>query len=169
MVVMGMSMGLGMIVPARIGTPFRLERPFHLYRGAAEASDHGGEDMIFGDPDGVRSDLGRDVPVPDMPDEALEGMIVRRPDLQQPFRRRLDPDEAAVIENQGVTVLQYGGFGQVEQEAEAADAPHGDPPPMAVAVVEHDAINDLAARERIVAEDAGGADHHARELGSRGM
>ena len=112
----------------------------------------------MGDVDRVGRDLGRNVPIADMPDQPLEGMVVGGPDLQKAFGRGFDPDEAPVLKHQGIAVVEHRRFGEIEEEGEAAEPPHGHAATMAVAMVEDNAVDDLAP-EDIAAQDVGGADH----------
>ena len=87
----------------------------------------------------------------------LRGEVVGGPDLQQPLGRGLDPDEAAILQHQGVTVVEDRRLGQVEQEGQSADPAHGHAAAMPVAMVEDDAVDDLA-EERVSADHFRGAD-----------
>ncbi len=90
-------------------------------------------------------------------------MVGGRADFEQALGRRLDPDETAVVEDEGIAVIEQDRVGQIEQERGAADAPHGDAAAMPVAVVEHDAVDDLAARQGVAADEGSGAHHQNRK------
>lgn len=162
-VIVGMTVPVivRMTVAALIGAALGPERALDRFGAAAQSPHHLGQHVVLGDPDRLGADLGGDMPVADMPDQALEGMVGGRPDFQQLLGGRLDPDEAAIVEDERVPVVQDGRLGEIEQEGGAADPAHGDAAAMPLAVIEHDAIDDLAAREGIAADDAGGADHDA--------
>ena len=55
-----------------------------------------------------------------------------------------DFDDAAVLQFEPVAGAQHHRFGQIEQEAEAAHAGHGDAAPVALVVIEHHRVDGLA-------------------------
>ena len=83
------------IVPAivLVGAALGLEGARRRGRRAALAAHHFGEHMVVLDIDRVRRDLGRRMPVADVPGDPQEPQRVFGPDFKQPLRRGLDLDE----------------------------------------------------------------------------
>ena len=78
--------------------------------------------MVVADVDDARGDLGRQMPVAEVPGDARQQPRVAAGNLQQPLRRRLDGDDAPVLQPDAVAGAQHGRLGQVEQERETARA-----------------------------------------------
>ena len=72
-----------------VGAALRLEGAHHGLHGAALAAHHLGQDMVVLDIDRVGGDLGRRVPVADMPGDAHQPQRVLGLDLQQALRLSL--------------------------------------------------------------------------------
>ena len=88
--------------------------------------------------------FGRQVAVAEMPGDAGQRGGVGGADFGQRLRRGDDLDDAAVLELQAVAGAQHHRFRQVEQEAEAAHAGHGEAAAIALVVIEHHGVGRLA-------------------------
>ena len=145
-----MPMAMGMAVPRAImavGAALGIERALHAAHLGAEAAGHVGDDVVVADVDDARADLGGEVAVAEVPGDAGERPLVAAGDLQQPLGRRLDGDDAAVLQAEAVAGGEHRGLGEVEQEAEAASPGQRDATPGAVVVVEADDVGRLRIPE----------------------
>lgn len=167
MVVMMMTMvimpAIGVIVV--VGATLRLERPLDIGHRAALAADHLGQNMVVLDIDRGRSDLGRGVAVADMPGDARQPQRVLGGDLDQFLRRGLDQDERAVVELDGVAIVQCGRLVEIEQDVAPAIALERDAAAIAILMVEGEGLDDPVLLDRGLADDGGGALHD----GTRGV
>ena len=101
-----------------VGAALGLERAHHRRRRAALPAHHLGQHRIVLDVEGVRRDLGRGVPVADVPRHPQETKRVLGPDFEQALRRGLDLDESPVLKLHSVAVVEDGRSLQVEQKVE---------------------------------------------------
>ena len=159
-----MAMAMRVIVPARIGALLGPERPLDPGRGRAEAAYHLGEHVVVRDVERIRRDLGRDVPIAEMPADPHQPQRVLRADLEERLGRGPDGDEPAVLELHGVAVVQHPGLLEVEQEGEPAIRLHGNPATVPGLVVERDGVGDSVRLHGRTSDDGGGA-QHGRSLG----
>ncbi len=108
MMVMMMS-AMTMIVPAgvRVGA-LGLEGAHHVRDAAALPSRQLGKGMVVLDIDGVALEFRRGVALPELPGEAQETERVLGPYLEKTLRRSADLDEPAVLELDGITVVEDG-------------------------------------------------------------
>jgi hypothetical protein len=142
-----------------VGAALGAERALDGRRRAALAADHLGEDVIVLDPDRVGADLGRGVPVADVPGDAHEAQRVLGPDLEEPLRRCPHRDEAPVLEPHGVAVVEGDRLVEVEEEVEPALSLQGHAAAVAPFVVEDDRVGDPVGLHGGLADDGGGAEH----------
>jgi hypothetical protein len=163
MTVIMMAVGVaGMVaigVVVVIGAAFGLERAHHGAHRAALAADHLGQNMVVLDIDRVRRDLGRRVPVADMPGDPHQPQRVLSPDLEQALRRGLDQDEPAILQLDGIAIADRGGFVEIEQDAEPAIGLEREAAAVAVVMVERQRIDDAVLPDGGLANDGGGAKH----------
>src|SRR5690349_14363363 len=143
---------------AGIGATFRIERRLDLDDARAESLHHRLDDVILPDAEGLRHDLGWQMPIAEMPSDPDQMMRIAALDLEQRLRRRDHLDQPVVFKHQRVAAAQGDGGFEVEQEFEAARAGHRHPPPVAVIEVEHDRIGGRLL-PAILPENPGRADH----------
>jgi hypothetical protein len=111
-VIMPMRMPtLGMIGPAR-----RLERLIDLEDDGAEALQHGADDMIAQDDDAVFLDLGRKMPVAEMPGELDQMRSVASANLEELLVRGEDLDQFTVVAHQQVAIGEKHRILQIEHD-----------------------------------------------------
>jgi hypothetical protein len=151
----GRRMGMA---AAGIGAAFGVERRLDLDHARAKTLDHRLDDMIAPDPQPLGHDLGRQMPVAEMPGDPDQMMRVGAPDLEQRLRRRDHFDQPAIVEHQRVAAAQRDGIFEVEQEFEPARAGHRHPPPVPIVEIEHDGIGRRLA-PAMLAANLSGADH----------
>src|SRR3954451_23383400 len=97
-----MLMPLVPLVRARL----RIEWRFYGVDVATEAFDHVGNDVIRTNANAISQELHRQMPVAEMPGDADQGPVCMCVDLQQWLGAGADPDHAAVVQCQAVTVVQ---------------------------------------------------------------
>jgi hypothetical protein len=132
-----------------IGAALGIERALDLGQAGAKTAQHVLDHMIPADAQTARPDLGRQMPVAQMPSDA--GQPIRRgtPDLHQGLRCRHHFDTTSVVEFQNVPAAQEHGLGQIEEECETSGARQGHPPSVPVVEIEnHGIINATPIRGR---------------------
>jgi hypothetical protein len=158
-VVRAMAMFGRVIVAAfGIGAAFGIERRFDLDDARAQALDHRLDDVIAPDPQSPWHDLGRQMPVAEMPGEANQMMRIDATNLNQRLRRRHHLDQPAVFQHQRIAAAQRHRVLEVEQEFEPAGANHRHPPAMPVVEIEHDGIGGRLG-PAMLRMDMAGTDH----------
>lgn len=118
-----------------------IERRLDLDHASAEAFDHVGDDMVTADTQGLGHDLGRQMPIAEMPGEPHQMVRIGGADLQQRLGGSDHLDEAAILEHERIATAQGDGVLQIEQECEAARAGHRHPSPVPVVEIEHDGVS----------------------------
>ena len=166
-VTMGMRMIVAVIVrglfgrvrmAAGIGAAFGVERRFDLDHPRAEPLHHRLDDVIAPDPQALGHDLGRQMPVTQMPGDPHQMMRIMPANFKQRLRRCDHLDQPAVLKHQRIAAAQCQSVFQIEQELQATRAGHRHPPPVPVVEIEHDSIG-RGVRPAMLALNFGGADH----------
>src|SRR5215831_19757007 len=101
--------------------------------------------MIAADAERLANDLHVDMPVADMPGEPRQLVTVGGGDFDQRLRAADDAHDAAIIENETITVTEYRGLRQVEQEGSAALAGQNDAAAMALMRIERNLVDGASA------------------------
>ena len=161
MIMRGMLLtaSFGRRMPATlIGAAFGIERRLDLDHTRAEPPNHRLDDMVAPDSQAFWHDLGRQMPVAEMPAEPHQMLRVDPANFQQRFGRRHHLDQPAVVEHQRVAAAQRNGIFEIEQEFQPARPSHRHPPPVAVVEIKHDGIG-RRLRPAMLAANLGGADH----------
>mgnify|MGYP001156229831 CR=1 FL=1 len=143
-----------------IGAAFGMEGGVDRYDIGAELDEHVLDDVIPADAQAVAEQFCRQMPVAEVPGEAQQMRLVLAGHLDQRLGRRFDSDDAPVLEQQPVTLLQRHGLGQVEQELGPALRGHGDPAPVPRVEIEHDGVG------RRLGPEAGGIDGEGADQAS---
>jgi hypothetical protein len=99
-----------------VGAALRVEGTLDHAGLRAEPTNHVSDHVIVANVDGAGADLGGEVAVAQMPGDARKRASVAASDLKQPFGRRLDGDDAPVLESDTIPGAQHGCFGEIEQE-----------------------------------------------------
>jgi len=125
---------------AGIGAAFRIERRFDLDQARAQPSQHRLDHMIAADAQSPLRDLGRQMPIAEVPGKPHQMLRIAPPDFQQRLGRGHHLDQSAIFEHQRVAAAQGDRMFQIEQEFQPARALHHHPPTVAIVKIEHDAI-----------------------------
>lgn len=141
-----------------IGAAFRMERSIDRHDIGAELDQHVLDDMVAADTQAIAQQFGRQMPVAQMPGEAQQMGAVLAADLDQRFRRCLDGNDAAILQQQAVAMLQRDGAGQIEQELGPAFRGHGDAAPVPRIEIKHDGVG-RGLRPKSGGIDGNGAGH----------
>ena len=115
-----MMVVMPMVVVADMGAALRLEGALHRGRGAALPAHQLGHGRVVLHIEGIARDLDEAMAAAEMPGEAREAQGVLRPHLQQGLGGRLHLDELAVLEPQGVAVVDGGLHVEIEMDLGAA-------------------------------------------------
>ena len=140
MTVLRMIMRVIGVRVAGIGATFGIERRFDLDEARAQPSHHCLDHMIAADAQSPSRDLGRQVPIAEMPGEADQMLRIVPPDFEERLGRCHHLDQPAIFEHQRVAAAQRNRVFQVEQEFQPTRALHRHPPAVAIVKIEHDAI-----------------------------
>jgi hypothetical protein len=123
-----------------IGAAFGIERRFDLDQARAQPSQHRLDHMIAADAQSPLRDLGRQVPIAEVPGEANQMLQIAPPDFQKRLGCRDHLDQPAIFEHQRVAAAQGDRIFQIEQKFQPMRALHHHPPTVAIVKIEHDAI-----------------------------
>jgi len=125
---------------AGIGAAFRIERRFDLDQARAQPSQHRLDHMIPADAQSPLRDLGRQMPIAEVPGKPHQMLRIAPPDFQERLGRRHHLDQPAIFEHKRVAAAQGDRIFQIEQEFQPTRALHHRPPTVAIVKIEHDAI-----------------------------
>lgn len=142
-----------------IGALLRAEGAHNGFGGAALAPDHLGQHMIISDIDGVGGDLGRGMAIADMPGDSHQPQRIFGGDFQQLFGRSLDDHKPSVLQFYRIAVIHFRDLVEIKQEIEPAITFQCHAPPVAVLVVQRDAVDDLVSLDGRLADDRCGTQH----------
>ncbi len=159
--VMMRMMRMAVVVAAvvLVGAALGAERAPDGRRRAALAAHHLGQDVVVLDPDRVGADLGRRVPVADVPGDPHQAQRVLGPDLEERLGRRPHLHEAPVLEPDGIAVGKRRRLVEVEEEVEPALPFQRHSAPVAALMIEDDRVGDTIQLHGSFADDGGGAEH----------
>ncbi|TDR88075.1 hypothetical protein EV668_3941 [Enterovirga rhinocerotis] len=135
------------------------ERALDLLRLGAETSHQLQQAPIMADIESVVGDLGGNVPIADMPGHLHQARRVVRPDLDQPLRSGLDPDEPPVLQFHRIAIVEDGRAVEIEHDLEPAIRRQRPSLKAAAFVIERQRIEDPLRLDGGAAEDGGGAEH----------
>ena len=114
--------------------------------------------MIAPDPQAVGNNLGRQMPVAQVPGYPNQMVRIGAPDFDQRLRRRDDLDQPVIVEHQRIAAPQRDRVLQIEQKLEAPRAGHRHPTPVPIVEIEHDGIGRRLG-PAVCAADLRRADH----------
>ncbi len=146
------------VVAVGIGAALGVEGGSDVRHDRAEVVDHVLDNRVVADAQPVAEELGRQVAVAEVPGNAQQ--IDRRlcRDLAERLGRRIDGNDAAVLQHQPVAIPEWHRLRQVEQEFQLAGSRHRHAPAVALVVIEDDAVGGFP-RPLPGGVDVGRADH----------
>src|SRR6201999_4678682 len=97
--------------------------------------------MVAADAQPVADDLDIGVAVAEMPGEPDGIERAARADLNQGLRRAIHQNDRAIIEQESIALAQGHRLFEIEQEFTALFGGQHNAPPVAVAGIEHDAVD----------------------------
>ena len=123
---------------AAIRAAFRLECSLTLDDRRSEAPQHVFDDMIWPNAENLTPNLGRYMPIAEMPREAHELMRLRVTDIDDGFGRRSNDEPRPVIELHAVTIGHCDRGGQIEKDLVALIGNQAHAPTMPMVKIERD-------------------------------
>jgi hypothetical protein len=114
--------------------------------------------MITPDPQAFGHDLGRQMPVAEMPGDPHQMQRIGAADFDQWLGRGDHFDQPAVLEHERIAAAQRHRVFEIEQEFKPARARHRHPPPVPVVEIEHDGVGGRFV-PAMLALNSDGADH----------
>jgi hypothetical protein len=169
MVIMGMVI-MGMVIMGRVpvivaagavvvGGTLGAERPGDRGREAALSAHQLRRGRGRRHVEHVRGDLGGHMAAAELPGQTHQPGRVLGAHLQEVLRGRPHRDEAAVVEAQGIAVLEGRGLRERHGEAEPALGDQGPRDRLPTRVVEAHRVGDAVGAHRRPADDRGGCRH----------
>jgi hypothetical protein len=159
MAVTVMMVVMPVVVIADMDAALRLEGALDGSRGAALPAHEFGDSRVVLDIKGVVRDLHQAVLAAEVPSEAREAQGILGLHLQQRLGRGHDLDKLAVLEPQGVTVVDGGFHVEVEQDVGPALGSQRSLTAAASLVVEGDRGDDAVRLHGGSADDGGDTGH----------
>lgn len=135
------------------------ERPFDRRQAAALAAGQFGDGVVLRHIDRVRRHLHRRMGLAEMPEDTHQSQRVFRPHFQQLLIGRRNGDETAVLELEGVAVVELGVTRQIDGDGETAGRRQMRAGALPGQVVERDRIDDTLALHCGLADDGIGPWH----------
>ncbi len=135
---MMVAVGVAMLI---VGAVLGIERRFDRRQPRAKPSQHVFDHVVTPDAQPVAGDLHVDVPVADMPRKPRQLTRIRRRDLDKRLGAPDNPDDAAIVKNEAIAVMQGCGLRQIEQKSRTAFAAQDHAAAMAFMGIERDRID----------------------------
>src|SRR5262245_23258764 len=127
-----------------VGAALWVERPRYDAHLAAQTAHHLGNDMVVTNVEDTGGNLRRQMAVAQMPGYARQEPRVAAGDLQQSLRRRLDGNDASILQAQAITRAQQRWRGEVEKKGQTALGREADAAARAPLVIQFYDIDGLA-------------------------
>lgn len=163
MIVMAMMMivaaaaivAMGVVMHLRL----RLEGPLDRRHRAALPAHQLSQRRIVGDVERIGRHFGRDVMAAEMPGEARQPQWVLGTNRQQAFRHGPDLHETAILQLEGIAVVQHCRLVERDLDLEPARRRRGHTAAIAVAVRETERVRDALGADGGLANEGVGAKH----------
>ncbi len=136
-----------------IGASGGAERPLDERRGSPLRIQHVHQYVIVQNVERVRRDLGRHVAIADVPGEREQIEVCRRADFHEALDSRAHLHEPSGLKLNRVSIIEDIRPLEIEQKIGAPIRPQGDAPPMPIAVVERNHVDDTIRRDMLAADD----------------
>ncbi len=156
----GVMIVVVVIVAMAIGAAFGVEGGVEVRHDRAEMANHVFDDRVAADAQAVAEKLGGQVAVTEVPGDPQQAVGRRGADLGQRLGRGIDGNDAAILEDQSVAVLERYRLGEIEQEFQPVRRGHRHAAAVPLIVVEHDAVGRFGG-PLPGGVNAGSADHRA--------
>lgn len=150
-----------------VGAALRVEGGQDWRHGGAEPLQHVLDDVIVADAQTITEELGRQVPVAEMPGDPDKIGRAGGSDLEQPLGHRLHQNQTAILKLESIAILHHGRLLEIEQEHGLADATHDETAAVAIVALESKRICGRAGPSA-GGKDAGGGDHGVSALADEG-
>jgi len=154
-----MMVVMPVVVVAGMGAALRLEGTLDRGGGAALPAHQLGHGRAVLHIEGIARDLDEAMAAAEMPGEAREAQGVLRPHLEQGLGGSLHLHEPAVLEPQGVAVVDRGLHVEIEMDLGAALGLQPAVAAVAGLMVERDDVDDAVGLHGGLADDGGDAGH----------
>ena len=149
------AIGPVLVISAALGP----ERPLDQARCRPEPARHLHQHVVVPDIDRVGRDLGRYMPISDMPGDLHEPQRVFGPDFDELLGRSLDLHETAVLKLNRVAVVEHDRLIQVEKKRQPAIRRERHAAAVASLMVERQGVGDAIRLHGRAADDGGGTQH----------
>ena len=123
---------------AAVRAAFGLKGRLKLHNRRSEAAQHLFEDVVRPYAKSLTSDLGRHMPVAEMPRESHELTRIRVSDVDDWLRRRSHDEPGPVIELYAVSIAHCDRRGQIEKDLVALIGHQSESPTMPMVEIESD-------------------------------
>jgi hypothetical protein len=166
MIVMAVFVGMAMMVVSvvmvvitHVGAALRLEGALHGRGRAALPPRQLGKGRIVFDVEGIARDLHKAMLAAQVPSEPHEAMRVLGPHLKKLLRRGLHLHQAAVLQPQGIAVVDGGLHVEIEQDLGSTLAFQRPMAAVPCAMIEGHRVDDTVGLHGRLADDGGDAGH----------
>ncbi len=146
---------MGVVMHLRL----RLEGPLDRRHHAALPAHQLSQRRIVGDVERIGRHFGRDVMAAEMPGEARQPQRVPGTNRQQAFRHGPDLHETAILQLEGIAVVQHCRLVERDLDLEPARRRRGHAAAIAVAVRETERVRDALGADGGLANEGVGAKH----------
>ncbi len=150
----GLGLRMARLVGTALGIKGRIDLDHPRTKPARQVRNH----VIAPDAQRLRHDLGREMPVAEMPGDPDQVMRIPPLEFEQRLGCRNHLDQPTIFQDQRVTTPQRNGMLEVEQEIEPAGAGHGHPSTVPVVEIEDDRVH-RRLRPAMLRPDLRGANH----------
>jgi len=105
-----------MMAVAGVSAAFGLERDFHLYEIRSKTNEHILDHMVRPNAKNLVSNLGRQMPISQMPRKARQLIGIFMSDFDNELRRRLNLEPSTIFKLQAISISHGNRFWKVEQD-----------------------------------------------------
>jgi hypothetical protein len=101
---------------AGVSAAFGLERDFHFYEIRSKTNEHILDHVVRPNAKNLVSNLGRQMPIPQMPRKARKLIGIFMSDFDNELRRRLNLEPSTIFKLQAISISHGNRLGKVEQD-----------------------------------------------------
>ena len=114
-VIIVLVVAMTMVLLARIGARFGVERGFYGTRGPAQPAHHIGDDVVGSNAHDIAQKLYGQMPVAQMPNDTHQQRRIACGNFHQRLRPSADANDAAILQQQAIVLTQPHGLRQIQQ------------------------------------------------------